>query len=66
MMSLLDDIPYHFPESIPLTKTMADYLEDEVDEKYYINNEKAHALIKKMIMDGSLQGVEDGRGKSDR
>ena len=31
------------------TKTMADYLEDEVDEKYYINNEKAMKLIQELI-----------------
>lgn len=59
MISLLDDIPYHFPEPIPLTKKMKDYLEDEVDEKYYINNEKAQALIKKLIADGSLKSEKE-------
>ena len=34
--------------------TMKDYLEDEVDEKYYINNEKAQKLIQKLIDNGTL------------
>ena len=29
--------PYKFPDPIPLDKCIADILEDEVDEKYYIN-----------------------------
>lgn len=49
MISLLQDIHYSFPKPIPLTKRMKDYLEDEVDEKYYINNDKANKLIKKLI-----------------
>lgn len=50
MISLLnDDTPYVFPKPIPLDKKMKDYLEDEVDEKYYINTEKANQLIKKLI-----------------
>jgi DNA (cytosine-5)-methyltransferase 1 len=55
MVSLLGDWNYKFPQSIPLTKTMADYLEDEVDEKYYINNEKAMKLIQQLIDSGQLK-----------
>lgn len=54
MVSILGDWNYKFPQPIPLTKTMKDYLEDEVDEKYYINNEKAHKLIGKLIEDGMI------------
>ena len=54
MVSLLGDYAYEFPGPIPLTKTMKDYLEEEVDEKYYINNEKAQRLIDKLISDGTL------------
>lgn len=54
MVSILGDYKYEFPEPIELTKTMKDYLEDEVDEKYYINNEKAQKLIEKLILDGTL------------
>lgn len=40
-----DDVAYEFPEGIPLKKTVKDVLEDSVDEKYYIKNEKAERLI---------------------
>lgn len=56
MVSILGDFQYKFPEPIPLTKTMKDYLEDEVDEKYYINNEKAQKLINTLISNGTLRG----------
>ena len=51
---------YRFPESIPLTTCMADYLDDIVDEKYYINTEKAQQLIDKLISEGKLEDVENG------
>ena len=54
MVSVLGDYTYDFPNPIPLEKTMKDYLEDEVDEKYYINNEKAQKLIQKLIDNGTL------------
>ena len=54
MVSILGDYRYEFPKPIPLTKIMKDYLEDEVDEKYYINNEKAQKLIEKLIESGTL------------
>lgn len=54
MVSILGDYRYEFPKPIPLTKKMKDYLEDEVDEKYYINNEKAQKLIDKLISDGTI------------
>ena len=38
MVSILGDYNYKFPQPVPLDKTMKDYLEDEVDEKYYINS----------------------------
>lgn len=55
MVSLLGEWNYKFPKPIPLTKTMKDYLEDEVDEKYYINNEKAQKLIQRLIDSGQLE-----------
>ena len=54
MVSILGDYKYEFPKEIPLTKTMKDYLEDVVDEKYYINNDKAQKLIDKLIADGTI------------
>lgn len=57
-VSFLDDVSFKFPEPFPLTKTMADYLEDDVDEKYYIDNEKAQELIRKLIISGELAKAE--------
>ncbi len=56
MVSILGNYKYEFPKYIELTKRMKDYLEDEVDDKYYINNEKAHKLIDTLISNGTLQG----------
>ena len=52
MVSILGEWNYRFPNPIPLTKTMKDYLENEVEEKYYINNEKAQKLIDTLISKG--------------
>lgn len=54
MVSFLGNVSFKFPKPSTLDKTMKDYLEDEVDEKYYINNEKAQALIEKLILSGEL------------
>jgi DNA (cytosine-5)-methyltransferase 1 len=63
MVSILGQWNYEFPKQIPLTKTMKDYLEDEVDEKYYINNEKAQKLIDDLISSGKIdrQQTADSR-----
>lgn len=57
MVSILGDYNYKFPQPVPLDKTMKDYLEDEVDEKYYINSEKAQKLIKDLRESGQLDGI---------
>ena len=58
MISILNsNANYVFPETIPLTKCMKDYLEDEVDEKWYINNPKAKALIEKLLAEGRLEDL---------
>jgi len=54
MVSILGNYNYKFPKPIELTKVMKDYLEDEVDEKYYINNEKTAALISELEEKGEL------------
>ena len=54
MVSVLGEKNYQFPKSIKLTKCMKDYLEDEVDEKYYINSKKAKILIDKLIIGGKI------------
>ena len=54
MVSILGDKSYQFPKPIPLEKVMKDYLEDEVDEKYYIKSDKAKKLIDKLIEGGKI------------
>ncbi len=59
MVSVLGEWNFKFPQPIPLEKTMKDYLEDEVDEKYYINSEKAQKLIQQLIDNGTLDKSTD-------
>lgn len=54
IVSFLDDVDFCFPKPFPLIKTMKDYLEETVDEKYYINNEKANQLIQRLIDDEKI------------
>lgn len=63
MVSLLGDYTYEFPKPIPLTKTMKDFLEDEVDEKYYINSEKALKLIETLQESGTISRAEQSRAE---
>lgn len=55
MVSILGEYSYKFPQPMLLTKTMKDYLEENVDEKYYINNDKAQELIQQLINSGQLK-----------
>lgn len=72
MVSVLGDYSYEFPNPIPLTKVMADYLEPEVDETYYVNSDKAEQLILDLIESGKLEKKVSntvrggGRGSLDR
>ena len=62
MVSILQqNVKYEFPEPFKLKKIMKDYLEDEVDEKYYINTEKAKQLIDKLIANGTLADRQTDR-----
>lgn len=54
MISLLGEWNYKFPQPIPLEWRLKDYLEDHVDEKYYINSEKAQKLIQTLIENETL------------
>lgn len=53
-VSILGEYTYKFPEPILLTKTMKDYLEDEVEDKYYIESEKAKDLIDKLVVEDKI------------
>lgn len=53
MISILgENINFEFPNPIPLNLTMEDYLQDTVDEKYYIDNDKSRKLINQLIEQG--------------
>lgn len=70
MVSILspDYLEYEFPQEQKLDKCINDYLENDVDEKYYINSEKAKNLImsltdrqadnKNVLLDVSQLGQE--------
>ena len=58
MVSILGNEIYEFPKSVKLNKCIKDYLEDEVDEKYYIKSEKAYKLILDLYERGILEGKE--------
>ena len=62
-ISILSDdfIDFEFPAPIKLEKVMKDYLEDSVDEKYYINSEKANKLIAELIERGELPQATGNR-----
>lgn len=70
MVSVLGNGIYEFPKPEKLTKRMKDYLEDEVDEKYYLRSEKADRLIDDLESQGILDGKEkitcDGSIKNPR
>lgn len=54
MVSLLGDYNFKFPQTVPLETCMADYLEDEVPENFYIKSQKAYDLIVKLVDNGTL------------
>ena len=62
MVSILQqNVNYECPKPVPLEKTMKDYLEESVDEKYYINSEKAMQLIDNLISNGTLADGQTDR-----
>lgn len=63
-ISILGNEEYKFPEKQTLKTRLKDVLEDEVDEKYYLSNDRGKQLIKiiknddikeKSIYDGSIK-----------
>ena len=60
-----DFIEYDFPETVKLESVMKDYLEESVDEKYYINNDKARQLIAQLANSGVLP-TEQNRTEQNR
>lgn len=58
---------YEFPKAEPLTKKLADILEDEVDEKYYLSQDKVQSFIKTLENKDISNTIRaGGRGSLDR
>lgn len=65
MVSYLDkSIKYSFPSPVRLTKTAKDYLEDNVDDKYYIKTERAQELIDKLIQEANPK-IDEGSDRAE-
>ena len=60
-----DFVEYEFPQTVQLQKVMKDYLEETVDEKYYITSDKATKLIEELIENGTLP-TEQNRTEQNR
>lgn len=54
MVSILGEYNYKFPSPIELDCVMKDYLEDDVEEKYYITNPKSLELIEELFKNGVI------------
>lgn len=55
MVSILGQYNYKFPHRIQLEKTMEDYLEPKVENRYFVKTEKAERLIKRLIDEGQIE-----------
>lgn len=57
MISIIGNWYYEFPQAIPLTKNLSDYLESNVDKKYFLSDDLFTAYIKK-----TQKNVNDKKG----
>lgn len=55
------EVTFEFPKPVELTSVMKDYLEESVDEKYYVNNEKAKKLLLELEENGVLSENREQR-----
>lgn len=60
-VSILSNASFTFPEEYALEKRLSDYLDDNVDEKYYAMNPTMRNLIEKVLRDGNVPGLESAR-----
>lgn len=58
MVSILGEYEYEFPAAMELMSTVEDFLEEEVDESFYINTDKAKEIIVELVESGRLQKDE--------
>jgi len=65
VVGFLDEDAYHdfsFEDKVPLTKTLRDYLEDDVDEKYYLSQKMIDCLSNQKI-DNAPHSKDDSHSK---
>lgn len=60
IVSILGDAWYDFPEPRPLEVKLKDILEDRVDEKYYLDQERVNTFIEG-LSDEKRAALEEGR-----
>lgn len=60
-VSFLGDYDYEPPKTMELTKCMADLLEAETPEEYYINGDRARNLINNLIVEGKIPSIDSFR-----
>lgn len=60
IVSILGDAWYDFPEPRPLEVKLKDILEDKVDEKYYLDQERVNTFIEG-LSDEKRAALEEGR-----
>ena len=56
MVSCLGNYYYDFPPKQELKLRLKDMLEDNVDKKYYVDNDKSRKLIQELIDNGTIEG----------
>lgn len=54
----IDNGGFKFPEKMPLNIRVKDILENNVDEKFYINTDKAKELIKKFVEKNQINEID--------
>lgn len=62
-VSILGGGSFSFPDPIPLSRSVDDYLEDVVDAKYYLRGEKIRRLTDTLITGGMIPQTDKSPGK---
>lgn len=58
MLSYLDkSIRFEFPKPIKLSKTVKDFLEDKVEDKYYMDPKTVSLLVEKLVINDNSKGI---------
>lgn len=64
MISILGNSTYNFPRPIPLEKTMGDVLDEVVDKKYYLTEDKCHRVANWNSQQNPLEKVNGSKSIS--